>query len=130
MSANRYFESWERGKDRDPTEERRVYETFVGNCIDILPGLIPVGITLRVVVWTERVNGEKLHNRYVLSDIAGVMLGTGLDQSENPGSDESDDITLLSEGQHNNRLRQFIGSPPAFDLVGGPIDIPGKKDIG
>lgn len=129
-SIDRHFQSWERGEDRDPIEEKRVYDTFVGNCINILPGLIPAGITLRVVVWTERVNGEKLHNRYVLSDIAGVIVGTGLDQSNNPDSDESDDITLLSKGQHNNRLRQYTGSPPAFDLVGGPIDIPGKKDIG
>jgi hypothetical protein len=128
-SIDRHFESWERGDDRDSTEEERVHDTFVRNCIDILPGLIPVGMTLRVVVWTQRVNGERLHNRYVLTDIGSVMFGMGLDQSENSGSNESDDITLLSESQHNNRLRQYKGSPPAFELVGSPIDIRGKKDL-
>jgi hypothetical protein len=76
---------------------------------------------LKVVIWKQKRNGEKLHNRYLLTNMLGIMLGTGSDAAANPDSLETDDIVLLDEKQYAARYEQYLGSCPAFDLVGQPI---------
>lgn len=120
-SIDRFFEAWEKGEDRDPLKETMVYENFVSDCRNRLPKFIPHGTKLRVVVWKEKPNGERLHNRYLLTDLCGVIFGTGSDAAENTDSEESDDIVLLEEGQYSNRYRQYSGNSSAFNQVGQPF---------
>ena len=122
-SIDRFFEDWERGEFRDVDEETKIYQNYVFECQSRLPLLIPKGVEFKVIVWKQKFDGEKLHNRYLLTNIYGVIFGTGSDESENPGSKESDDIVLLEEGQYLMRYKQFTGTPPAFDRVGEPIPI-------
>jgi hypothetical protein len=122
-SIDRFFEDWERGEFRDPDEEARVYQHYVSECRSRLPSLVPKGVEFKVIVWKQKTDGEKLHNRYLLTNIYGVLFGTGSDESDNPDSEESDDIVLLEEGQYLMRYKQYTGTPPAFDLVGEPIPI-------
>jgi hypothetical protein len=73
-------------------------------------------VRLRVIQWRENQKGEKLHNRFILTDIGGVSFGVGLDDSD--GADgQTDDIQLLNEETYNLRFAQYAGSAPAFDLV-------------
>ncbi|MHC8405693.1 hypothetical protein [Pseudomonas sp. TMB3-21] len=52
----------------------------------------------------ELANGEKLHNRYVLTDIGGVSFGIGLDE----GSEHHrDDVALLNEIIYRLRWHQY-----------------------
>jgi hypothetical protein len=74
-------------------------------------------------MWKQRSDGEKLHNRYLLTNLYGVLFGTGSDESDNRDSEESDDIVLLEEGQYFMRYKQYTGTPPAFGRVGDPIPI-------
>lgn len=122
-SIDRFFEDWERGEFRDVDEETKIYQNYVFECQSRLPLLVPKGVEFKVVVWKQKPDGEKLHNRYLLTNIYGVIFGTGSDESENPASKESDDIVLLEEGQYLMRYKQFTGTPPAFDRVGEPIPI-------
>ncbi len=122
-SIDRIFEDWERDEYRDQDEEAKAYQYFVSECQSRLSPLIPNGVEFKVIVWKQRTGGEKLHNRYLLTNTYGVIFGTGSDESENPDSKESDDIVLLEEGQYLMRYRQYTGTPPAFDLVGKPIHI-------
>ena len=122
-SIDRFFEDWERGEFRDLDEETRVYHNYVSECQSRLPPLIPKGVEFKVIVWKQRTDGEKLHNRYLLTNISGVIFGTGSDESKNPDSKELDDIVLLEEGQYLMRYKQYTGTPPAFDRVGEPIPI-------
>ena len=122
-SIDRLFNRWERGDNRDPNEESKVYDNFTLECRNRLPELIPADIQLKVVVWKQKVGGEKLHNRYLLTDVCGVLFGTGSDEAENPDSDESDDIVLLEERQYMTRYQQYSGTPPTFDIVGLPFVI-------
>jgi len=122
-SIDRFFEGWERGEFRDLDEETKVYQYYVSECQSRLPPLIPKGVEFKVIVCKQRTDGEKLHNRYLLTNIYGVIFGTGSDESENPDSKESDDIILLEEGQYFMRYKQYTGTPPAFDRVGEPIPI-------
>jgi hypothetical protein len=122
-SIDRFFRVWERGDNRDPSTELRVYNNFVLECQNQLPELVPADIQLKVVVWKQKVGGENLHNRYLLTNLFGVMFGTGSDEAGNPNDQETDDIVLLEEGQYMIRIQQYTGNPPAFDIVGQPFII-------
>jgi len=122
-SIDRFFQNWERDNNRDPSEESRVYNNFVLECQNRLPELIPADIQLKVVVWKQKVGGENLHNRYLLTNLFGVMFGTGSDEAGNPNDQETDDIVLLEEVQYTIRFQQYTGNPPAFDIVGQPFII-------
>lgn len=53
----------------------------------------------------EQQNHEKLHNRYVLTDIGGVSFGVGLAAQD---SAHRDDVTLLEEEPYTLRWRQYV----------------------
>ncbi|MBF0186289.1 MAG: hypothetical protein HQL50_00015 [Magnetococcales bacterium] len=92
-------------------------------CRTHLPDIIPSGGKLRVVIWKSRPGGEKLHNRYLLTDIGSVGFGVGLDEADQSDHDESDDLFRLSSRQHAKRWGQYI-SAPAFDITpGSPVII-------
>lgn len=91
-------------------------------CRAHLPDIIPHGGKLRVVIWKSRPGGEKLHNRYLLTDIGSVGFGVGLDEADEAGHDESDDLFRLSSAQHAKRWGQYV-SAPVFESASDPIDI-------
>jgi hypothetical protein len=122
-SIDRFFNTWEIGDNRNPIEESKVYDNFVLECRKRLPGIVPAAIQLKIVVWKQKVGGEKLHNRYLLTNIFGVMFGTGSDEADNPDTVESDDIVLLEEGQYMTRYQQYSGSLSTYDIVGQPFVI-------
>ena len=84
--------------------------------------LIPNGLQTTIKIWRQRTNGEALHNRYILTDIGGVIFPHGLDEGE-PG--ENDDITLLDKEQYELHWSQYASNAPAFDLASAPIEITG-----
>lgn len=87
----------------------------------LLPDVIPRAHNVRIVVWREKLQGQKLHNRYLLTDIGSVSFGTGLDCNEEsfnqiqPQS-QTDDICCLSEAHQDKRWCEYVSSP-AFDKV-------------
>lgn len=105
----------------DP-EKRPSFACFKEECRK-MPKDLPKGITITFKVWKQREGGEKLHNRYVLTDIGGVSFGTGLDQGK---EGETDDITLLNRDQYVRRWQQYASDTPAFDLAAKPFQVTGK----
>jgi hypothetical protein len=88
------------------------------DCAAYLPRFVPRGMRLRVACLGQRPGGEKLHNRYILTDVGGVKFGVGLDEHSASGSEnETDDISLLSRELYVRRWEQYAGSALAFDLV-------------
>lgn len=115
------------GEEPNPEEERRVTSELLNNMKNKLPRLIPAGRKVQVYLWKQREHGEKLHNRYILSEIAGILFGTGLDKAKDRESVETDDLRLLSSSQLDVRWKQYKGSPGAFDPVTDhPIEIIGS----
>lgn len=84
---------------------------------------IPSGVRVRFKRWKQRPIGEKFHNRYLLTDLGGVVLGVGLDAGS---SEETDDLNLMDATQFNHRWDQFNGSC-VFDLADEPAAIVGTK---
>ncbi|WP_300335245.1 hypothetical protein [Accumulibacter sp.] len=87
---------------------------FVKECQRQLPQRIPTGVSLRIVRWRERVGGEGLHNRYILTERGGVRLAWGLDEG---GHAQTDDLSLLEPTLYGARWGQYCSEQPAFDFV-------------
>lgn len=98
------------------------YPSFEKECRTRLPSLLPPGVTLHVRILLETVGGEKLHNRYILTDRGGAFLGVGLDEGE-PGQFE--DLALMSDTQFQHRWTQYGQGAPAFTTV-HEFDVVGK----
>lgn len=89
---------------------------FFDNCRRGLPRAVPAGAELRVRMVRQRAGGEKLHDRFVLTELGAVLLGTGFDDG-NPG--ETQTVSLIADKTaYELRWAQYAGSPSAFDVVG------------
>lgn len=106
------------------TKHRPENAMFEADCRARLPGLLPRGMRLRVVLLQERAGGEGLHNRYVFCERGGINLRWGLDQGA-PG--QTDDLSLLSQEVYQQRWGQYCGANLAFDVVNEIIVI-GEAD--
>jgi len=90
-----------------------------------LPRIIPAGHSLTVTVLKERESGEKIHNRYILTTLAGVAFGTGLDAAEGEAANvQSDDLCRLSSVQLLKRWGQYKTARGSFfNITAGPFGV-------
>ena len=100
------------------------HEHFRTECRARLPREFPAGQAVVIRRLGERTNGEKLHNRYILTELGGVSLGAGLDERE---AGATDDLNLLANHQYRRRWAQYAGDPPEFDQLEDPITIVGSR---
>jgi hypothetical protein len=96
------------------------WEFFESECKKRLPGCVPPGVRLIVRRLSQMPNGENPHNRYILTDVGGVIFGHGLDEGE---AGETEDINLLDRAQFEIRWRQHSTEPPEYVLDGVAIEI-------
>jgi hypothetical protein len=101
---------------------RSAADFFKLECERRLPSLIPEGMKVRFVRWQQKEGGEKLHNRFILTDMGGVRFGVGLDDG---AAGETDEVELLGEEAYKLRWKQYTVSS-AFDLV-DELLIEGKR---
>ena len=106
--------------DRD---DAPTWDAFQRECECYLPGRIHAGCTLLVRRWKNRIGGERLHNRYILTYIGGVQFGVGLDDGD-PGA--TDDVTRLDTDVYRRRMQDYSEAEPAVDLE-GKIRILGQR---
>lgn len=99
---------------------------FREQCQERLPPCVPLGTTISIRRLAERDDGERLHSRYVLSDLGGVAFHTGLDEEERSGP--SEDLTLLGRKQYRDRWSQYKSNrPSAFDQNEPAFSITGSR---
>jgi hypothetical protein len=87
---------------------------------------LPTGCTIEFMRWGQKRGGEKLHNRYVLTDLGGVMIGVGLDAGE---EGETDDLLLLPLAQYERRWFQYASSDGAFERADSPGKVVGTREL-
>ncbi len=101
---------------------------FRGECETRLSRCVPKGTQVLVRRLSERPAGEKLHNRYILTDLGGVAFGIGLDDG---GKGETDDVTLMNRDQYELRWSQYGGDPPtAFEQKEASVKVAGTRGFG
>ena len=83
-------------------------------CQKTLPIIIPQGVQLRIVRWKEKAGGDKLHNRYILSERGGLRFGNGLHEAD---GEQSDEVELLEFGTARDRFERYAGKVASFDFV-------------
>lgn len=86
--------------------------------------IIPTGLTVTLYQWQEKPGGQKLHNRYILTDLGGVSFQHGLDTG---AEGETDDITRLDREQYELRCKQYDRASSVFDAAEEPSIINGTK---
>lgn len=83
-------------------------------------GLLPPGYCLELYAWSEKNGGEDFHDRFVLTELGGMMIGAGLSAD---GPAESAAFTLLNF-DHAQALRgRFADGSTAYDRVGSAVRI-------
>jgi len=91
---------------------------------DNLPRFIPKEMEVLLYVWKQKPEGEKLHDRFILTDGGGVAFSVGLDTGH-PG--EKTMVTLLSNDSWELTCKKYRSDTPAFDLIIPPISIRGCR---
>ena len=97
-------------------------EFFREECRHRLPSCVPRGLRVHLVRLRQQPGGERLHNRYILTDLGGVIFGVGLDEGD---AGDTDDIQLLDRAQYEERWRQYASATPTFERPEPPITIEG-----
>lgn len=94
------------------TDSGATSEFFRDECRRQIPRCLPAGVRLSLIRLLERAGSEKLHNRYILTDLGGVTFGVGLDEGD---TGDTDDIQLLEPGAYEQRWREYAVEASAFD---------------
>ena len=103
------------------TRKNGTRQYFEEQCRARLPRMLPRRQRVTISRLKERSEGEKLHNRYILTEFGGVGFPAGLDEKRGA----TDDPWLLTREQHQKRWPQYAGNPLAFDQPEGEITIVG-----
>lgn len=98
------------------------YGWFKGECASKLPDAIPKAMKVTIFYLQEKIGGEALHNRYILTEIGGIGFGYGLDKG-NKG--QQDDLHLMGYDQLTLRWSQYAHKK-AFTIKHEPITIMGQ----
>lgn len=116
------------------TSSAKYSEIFLREkCKGFLPDRVPLGITLRVFRAAERDPAkepqqagaeppEKLHQRYVLTNLGGVRVDPGLDD----GDIGTYDLNLMEKAQFELRWKQYSRASSAFMYPDPVIEVVGK----
>jgi len=80
--------------------------------------IVPNGLKVTLFLWQEREDGQKFHNRYILTDIGGVAFGHGLDEGR---ESEMDYVTRLAPELYDLCCKQFNDKSSIFDLAVDPL---------
>ncbi|EXI78381.1 MAG: hypothetical protein AW10_03095 [Candidatus Accumulibacter appositus] len=105
-------------------EEANVAAEIVRQARCHLAALVPNGLAVKISVLKNPTRGDPLHNRFVLTDVGGVILPYGLDERDRDGQCATDDLTLLPQGMYWERWKQYAEGK-GIEVVLGPEDMQG-----
>lgn len=105
------------------TSDEHESEPFEKCCREQLKEIIPTGAQLTVVRWPRR----RIHNRYILTEKAGVFLGTGTDENQYglQGNDR-DLFKLLNSVEREDFVEDYN---PCGSRLGKPDETNGNKFV-
>ncbi|MCP3143427.1 hypothetical protein [Pyxidicoccus xibeiensis] len=104
-----------RVQSRRVTEEELARNRLAA-CERRLQPLLQPGVSARVFAWAEGSGRVRPHNRYVLTEVGGVALLTGLDRSE-PGARQTDDLIVLTQEQYAAHWAEYREGGTAYRLI-------------
>lgn len=94
----------------------------------VIPNLLPRGMCVSFYCLKHPDGGDPLHNRYILTDIGGVIAPYGLaEYKRGKANDAKDDLTPMPKGMYSERHQQYV-KKVGIDIVLGEIQIDGKAE--
>jgi len=120
ISTNRIYRP-SIGKIVVHTSDIRDFASFRQDCEDHLKKRVPKGTCLTLQRWKDKPDGEKMHDRYILSDIGGVKVDPGIDDSYRGGNFVA---MLLERHLYEKYWNDFV-EERGFDRAENPIHIYG-----
>jgi hypothetical protein len=88
-----------------------------------LPRCLPAGCRVQLVVLKNRLGADPMHNRFVLTDVGGVIVPYGLDDyTRAEAHTVRDDLQPMHRGIYDERWQQYA-ELRGVDVVLGPIAI-------
>ena len=88
-------------------------------------GIIPQGFELHLYAWRKRENGEHLHDRFLLCDCGGVMVGAGFAAS---GAQENATVTRLGDAHAQELRMRFADGADVYVQDGRAVRIKSNGD--
>lgn len=83
-------------------------------------GIIPAGFSLQFIEWSEIQGGEDFHDRFLLTDAGGLMLGAGFSAD---GANETVAFTLLDDAHAQTIRSRFADEAHVYEKVGSTVQI-------
>lgn len=80
---------------------------------------LPPGTKLTIKKLTQKDEGEKVHNRYIITELGAVQFGTGMDDGK---KGEHDDVNLMDLDQYLQRWNQYCDNEN-FDFDSEEVNI-------
>jgi hypothetical protein len=80
-----------------------------------LPDVVPAGTTLRVHFWDRNPDGEKLHPRFLVTELGGVQFDYGLDSGDAPN--DKTIVTLLDHELWQTVRADYSVPSPTFTIT-------------
>jgi hypothetical protein len=106
------------------SENDLAYAATIKHAERALPDAVPDGMKVTLMCWREKAGGARLHNRYLLTDIAGVQFGDSIERGE---AGHQDRVSILEERSRLELWEQYLGTPPAFDEAGPAREFAGRR---
>ena len=83
-------------------------------------GKIPPGYQLQLIEWAEITGGEDFHDRFLFTDIGGLMVGAGFAATS---SNETAVLTLLDDELARNVRARFDLASAVYAKIGKTVEV-------
>lgn len=96
------------GKTNDQ-QAQKFAENIRNRAMQYLPKKIPNGIPIQLLILKNAAGGNPLHNRFLLTNIGGVIIPYGIDDYDrelNHGAE--DDLQPMHKGIYEKRWKQYV----------------------
>lgn len=98
--------------------------TFAQICAEHLPAVLPPDLELTLLRWEQLTEGERLHPRYILTELGGISFEGGLDEGK---AGESTDAAILEPAILERRWADYHLDSSTFRLAQDPVVVVGAS---
>lgn len=110
---------------RDEASEQRFAANLIARCQAELPRLMTRGCSAHLTILKEKSGGDALHNRFLLTDVGGVIIPYGIDDfGDERDRAVDDDIQPMLRAIYERRWRQYTDLTE-FEIVVASTQIDG-----
>ena len=112
-------------QEKREIELKNLAKSIESNAKEHLSKSMLSGLSVNLVILRNAMQGDQFHNRYLLTDIGGVVIPYGIDEYENDDEyedtdDTSDDLIPMLKGMYTSRWNQYVRP---FEDQKKPIDL-------